>query len=45
LNIQLGYMNVFQQRRSGNAFFDTHTLRLFVFHTLDLRKKENKEKK
>lgn len=42
LNIQLGYMNVFQQRRSGNAFFDTHTLRLFVFHTLDLRKKDKK---
>jgi hypothetical protein len=40
LNFQLGYMNVFQQRRSGDTFFDTHTLRLFAFHTLDLRKKE-----
>jgi hypothetical protein len=40
LNVQLGYMNVFQQRSSGNQFYDTHTLRLFVFQTLDLRKKE-----
>jgi hypothetical protein len=40
LNCQIGYMNVFQQRTSGNQFFDTHTLRFFVFHNLDLRKKE-----
>jgi hypothetical protein len=40
LNFQVGYMNVFQQRASGNQFYDTHTLRFFVFHSLDLRKKE-----
>lgn len=38
LNAQLGYMNVFQQLPAGNRFFNTHTLRLFIFHTLDLRK-------
>ena len=37
LNAQLGYMQVFQQREAGNRFFDTHALRLFVFHNLDLR--------
>lgn len=37
LNAQLGYMQVFQQREAGNHFFNTHTLRLFVFHNLDLR--------
>ncbi|KAA3439818.1 DUF2490 domain-containing protein [Rufibacter hautae] len=37
-NAQLGYMNVFQQTAAGNQFFNTHTLRLFLFHTLDLRK-------
>lgn len=38
LNAQLGYMNLFQQLPAGNRFYNTHTLRLFVFHTLDLRK-------
>ena len=38
LNAQLGYMQVFQQQPAGNRFFDTHALRLFVFHNLDLRK-------
>lgn len=38
LNAQLGYMNVYQQEASGNSYFSTHTIRLFVFHTLDLRK-------
>lgn len=39
LNAQLGYMNVFQQEASGNSYFSTHTIRLFVFHSLDLRNK------
>ncbi len=39
LNAQLGYMQVFQQLPAGNRFFNTHTLRLFVFHTLDFRNK------
>ncbi len=38
LNAQLGYMNVFQQLPAGNRFYNTHTLRLFIFHTLDLSK-------
>lgn len=37
LNTQLGYMNVYQQEASGNDYLSTHTLRLFVFHSLDLR--------
>ncbi|MGV3504491.1 MAG: DUF2490 domain-containing protein [Adhaeribacter sp.] len=38
LQAQLGYMRVFQQLPAGNRFFDTHALRLFVFHNLDLRR-------
>ncbi len=38
LNAQLGYMHVFQQESSGNSYWSTHAIRLFVFHTLDLRK-------
>jgi hypothetical protein len=41
LNAQLGYMNIYQQEGSGNNYFSTHTIRLFVFHALDLRNKEN----
>lgn len=37
LNAQLGYMNVYQQEASGSNYFSTHTIRLFVFHSLDLR--------
>jgi hypothetical protein len=37
LNAQLGYMNVYQQEASGNNYFSTHAIRLFVFHSLDLR--------
>jgi hypothetical protein len=38
LNAQFGYMNIYQQEPSGNNYLSTHALRLFVFHTLDLRK-------
>lgn len=38
LNAQLGYMNIYQQEASGSSYFSTHTIRLFVFHSLDLRK-------
>lgn len=41
LNAQVGYMNVFQQLPAGNRFNNNHTIRLFFFHNLDLRKKEN----
>jgi hypothetical protein len=37
LNAQLGYMNIYQQEGSGNNYFSTHTIRLFVFHSLDFR--------
>jgi hypothetical protein len=40
LNAQLGYMNVYQQEGSGNNYLSTHAIRLFVFHSLDLRNKE-----
>jgi len=40
LNAQLGYMNIYQQEGSGNNYFSTHAVRLFVFHSLDLRNKE-----
>lgn len=41
LNAQLGYMNVYQQENSGNNYFSTHAIRFFVFHSIDLRKKED----
>ena len=40
LNAQLGYMNVYQQEASGNSYYSTHAIRLFVFHSLDFRSKE-----
>ncbi len=40
MNIQTGYMNVFQQEASGNSYWCTHALRLFLFQTLDLRSNE-----
>ena len=42
LNAQLGYMNVYQQEASGASYYSTHAIRLFVFHTLDLRKDKSK---
>jgi hypothetical protein len=41
LNAQLGYMHVFQQESSGDKYWSTHAIRLFVFHTMDFRKKES----
>lgn len=38
LTVQAGYMNLFQQQAAGNAFVNNHVARLFLFHTLDLRK-------
>ncbi len=38
LRMQIGYQHVFQQQASGYEFEDKHTLRLFVYHTLDFRK-------
>ena len=36
-NVQLGYMNIYQQEASGSNYIATHAIRLFVFHSLDLR--------
>lgn len=35
---QAGYMNLFQQQATGNVFANNHAARLFLFHTLDLRR-------
>jgi hypothetical protein len=40
LNAHLGYLYVFQQLPSGNEYIHTHSIRFFVFHTLDFRKKD-----
>lgn len=40
LNLQVGYMNQFQQRSSGNHFNSNNVLRVFAFHNLDLRAKK-----
>ena len=39
-NLQLGYMNVFQQLAAGNRYRSINTARLFFFQNLDLRKKK-----
>lgn len=40
LNAQIGYLNVFQQRATGNQYNRIDAIRLFVFHTLDFRKQK-----
>ena len=39
-HIQLGYMNLFQQSASGNAFKSRHILRLYFIQNLDWRKQQ-----
>jgi len=39
-NLQFGYMNVFQQLASGNAYRSINTARIFYFHNVDWRTKE-----
>jgi hypothetical protein len=41
-NIQLGYMNVFQQLPAGSRFRNSNVIRLFYFQNLDLRKEDKK---
>jgi Protein of unknown function (DUF2490). len=36
--LQIGYMNVFQQLSAGNRYRNSHVVRVFFFHNLDLRK-------
>ncbi len=38
-NLQVGYMNVFQQLAAGNKYRSIHTIRISYFHNLDARKK------
>lgn len=38
-NIQIGYMNLFQELPTANRYRTIHAARLFYFHNLDLRKK------
>ena len=38
-NLQVGYMNIFQQLAAGNQYKSTHAIRVFYFHSLDLRGK------
>ncbi|MEO7768770.1 MAG: DUF2490 domain-containing protein [Ferruginibacter sp.] len=38
-NLQFGYMNLFQQLPAGNKYRSLHTIRVFYFQNLDLRKK------
>lgn len=40
-NIQLGYMNQFQQLPAGNRFRSAHVIRLFYFQNLDWRRKKS----
>ncbi len=37
-NLQVGYMNVFQQQAAGNKYRSSHVARVFYFHNLDVRK-------
>jgi len=41
LNAHLGYMYIFQQLPEGNKYINTNAIRLFVFHNLDFRKKND----
>jgi hypothetical protein len=38
-NLQVGYMNWYQQMASGNQFRNSHVARIFYFHNVDLRSK------
>lgn len=39
--LELGYMNWFQQQKSGTDFYNRDILRLSVFHSIDLKKKKD----
>jgi hypothetical protein len=42
MNVQFGYMYLFQQLAAGNRYRSLHVPRVFLFHNLDLRKKQEK---
>ncbi len=37
VNVQLGYLNVFQQEVSGSNYVTSHSIRAFLFHNIDFR--------
>lgn len=39
--VEMGYMNWFQQQKSGTDFYNRDILRFSLFHTIDLKKKNN----
>ncbi|MDX2190060.1 MAG: DUF2490 domain-containing protein [Bacteroidota bacterium] len=39
-NIQLGYINILQKPNTPDQWTDTHTIRLFLNHNIDLRKSD-----
>lgn len=39
-NLQLGYMNQFQQLSAGNTYRNNHVIRLFYFQNFDVRSKK-----
>ncbi len=38
--VELGYMNWFQQQKSGIDFYNRDILRLSIFHSIDLKKEK-----
>ena len=42
-NVQLGYMNLYQQLATGNRYRTINVARLFYFQNLDFRRKTNKQ--
>lgn len=38
---QLGYMNIYQQEAAGNKYISANVIRLYFFHNLDLRAKND----
>ncbi|MEJ0029124.1 MAG: DUF2490 domain-containing protein [Bacteroidota bacterium] len=37
-NANVGYLNIFQQNAAGNDYFSSNAVRLWFYHTVDLRK-------
>ena len=36
-NLQLGYLNIFQQLSAGNQYRNINLVRIFFYHNIDLR--------
>ncbi|MEQ8474133.1 MAG: DUF2490 domain-containing protein [Marinoscillum sp.] len=41
LGLELGYLNWFQQRKSGVDFYNRHIVRCTIHHTIDFKKSKN----